>query len=123
LLGIDQKDSLVMMNFNLIAIKESFSVERLTRIALLLAKVTMVFMPVTLLTSYFSIQFRDTTFTIKSYWLAFAVVLAISFVFLFLFSFLTGSFEGRIVTRPWSRMMYDLTKRWWVRRRQKNKTF
>ncbi|KAK3203703.1 hypothetical protein GRF29_106g386842 [Pseudopithomyces chartarum] len=35
---VDQKEALVMMNFNLIAIKESYSVERLTRITLLLAK-------------------------------------------------------------------------------------
>jgi hypothetical protein len=120
---IDQKDSLVMMNFNLIAIKESFSVERLTRITLLLAKVTMVFMPVTLLTGYFSIQFQNMEFTMKSYWWAFAVVLVISFVLLFLFSFFTGSFEGKIVTRPWSRIMVDFSKRWLKHRRGKNKSF
>ncbi|KAJ4367518.1 hypothetical protein N0V83_007101 [Neocucurbitaria cava] len=65
---LDQKDSLVMMNFNLIAIKESFSVERLTWVTLLLAKITILFTPVTLMTGYFSIQFKNTEFEIKSYW-------------------------------------------------------
>ncbi|KAF1972924.1 hypothetical protein BU23DRAFT_554767 [Bimuria novae-zelandiae CBS 107.79] len=120
---IDQKDSLVMMNFNLIAIKESFSVERLTRVTLLLAKVTIVFMPVTLMTGYFSIQFVNTEFTIKGYWWAFGVILAVSLVLLFLFSFVSGTLEGKIITRPWSRMMYDISKRWWVHRRKKGKTF
>lgn len=55
---LDQKESLVMMNFNLIAIKESYSVERLTWVTLLLAKITILFTPVTLMTGYFSIQFK-----------------------------------------------------------------
>ena len=62
---LDQKDSLVMMNFNLIAIKESYSVERLTWVTLLLAKITILFTPVTLMTGYFSIQFTDKAFNTK----------------------------------------------------------
>lgn len=118
---IDQKDSLVMMNFNLIAIKESFSVERLTRITLLLAKVTIVFMPVTLMTGYFSCQFANTEFTVKSYWWAFAAILVVSLVLLFLFSFFSGTLEGKIITRPWSRIMYDVSRRWLQHRRKKGR--
>ncbi len=120
---IDQKDSLVMMNFNLIAIKESFSVERLTRITLLLAKVTIVFMPVTLMTGYFSIQFANVEFTMKSYWWAFVVVLVVSLALLFLFSFLSGSFEHGIIMRPWGRKMYEVWKGWWSPHRKRAKVF
>lgn len=120
---IDQKDSLVMMNFNLIAIKESFSVERLTRVTLLLAKVTIVFMPVTLMTGYFSIQFANMEFTVKSYWWAFAVVLAVSFVLLFLFSAASGTFEGKIIKKSWSRIAYDVSRRWLMHRRKRGKAF
>ncbi|KAL5425674.1 hypothetical protein PMIN04_002450 [Paraphaeosphaeria minitans] len=120
---IDQKDSLVMMNYNLIAIKESFSVERLTRVTLLLAKVTIVFMPVTLMTGYFSIQFAGLEFTVKSYWWAFAVVLVVSMVLLFFFSFFSGTFEGKIITRLWSRIMFDVSRRWLAHKRKKGKTF
>ncbi|KAF2255498.1 hypothetical protein BU26DRAFT_212 [Trematosphaeria pertusa] len=119
---IDQKESLVMMNFNLIAIKESFSVERLTRVTLLLAKVTIVFMPVTLMTGYFSCQFAGVEFTVKSYWWGFAVVLAVSLVLLVLFSFFSGTFEGKIITRPWSRTAYDKSRKWWMHRRKRGKT-
>ncbi|KAF2199018.1 hypothetical protein GQ43DRAFT_377250 [Delitschia confertaspora ATCC 74209] len=116
---IDQKDSLVMMNFNLIAIKESFAVERLTRVTLLVAKVTMLFMPVSLLTAYFSIQFVNTTFSIKSYWIAFGVVLGLSVGGLMLFSAVSGTMEGRMMYRPLTRIVYDFSMRVLWRRKRK----
>jgi Mg2+ and Co2+ transporter CorA len=96
---LNQKESLVMMNFNLIAIKESYSVERLTRITLLLAKVTMLFMPVSLMTAYFSCQLADVEFTVKSYWTWFAGVLSVSIAGLVGFSLLSGTMEGRLYYR------------------------
>ncbi|KAF2182213.1 hypothetical protein K469DRAFT_728985 [Zopfia rhizophila CBS 207.26] len=116
---IDQKESLVMMNFNLIAIKESFAVERLTKVTLLLAKVTIVFMPVTLMTGYYSVQFIGVEFTVKSYWVAFAIILAVSLVALFAFSFFSGTMEGKMMYRPLSRIMYDISKRWLLHRKKK----
>jgi hypothetical protein len=84
----------------------------------------MVFMPVTLMTGYFSIQFAGLEFTVKSYWWAFAVVLAVSMVLLCLFSFFSGTFDGKIIiTRPWSRIMFDCSRRWLAHKRQKGKTF
>ncbi|KAJ4362757.1 hypothetical protein N0V95_001248 [Ascochyta clinopodiicola] len=119
---IDQKDSLVMMNFNLIAIKESFSVERLTWVTLVLAQITILFTPVTLMTGYFSIQFKDTEFEVKSYWWAFAIVLGLSLLMLFMFSFLSGTLNGHIISRSWSRIMVDISKRWWAHRKKRGKT-
>ncbi|PVH99915.1 hypothetical protein DM02DRAFT_593646 [Periconia macrospinosa] len=116
---IDQKDSLVMMNFNLIAIKESFSVERLTRVTLLLAKVTIVFMPVTLMTGYFGCDFKNLEFTHSSYWWSFAGVLTVSLLFTFIFSVMSGTFEGKIMTRTWSRAMYDGSRQWISHRRRR----
>lgn len=118
---IDQKDSLVMMNFNLIAIKESFSVERLTWVTLVLAQITILFTPVTLMTGYFSIQFKDTEFEVKSYWWAFAIVLGLSLLMLFLFSFFSGTLNAHIVSRSWSRIMVDISKRWWAHRKKRGK--
>ena len=117
-----QKDSLVMMNFNLIAIKESFSVERLTWVTLFLAKITILFTPVTLMTGYFSIQFKNTEFEIGGYWWTFAIVFGISLGLLFLFSFFSGTFEGKkIVTKSWSRVAYDFSRRWLGHRRKRGK--
>jgi Mg2+ and Co2+ transporter CorA len=103
---ISQKDSLVMMNFNLIAIKESYSVERLTRITLLLAKVTMLFMPVSLMTAYFSCQLQDVDFTVKSYWTWFSVVLSVTIAGLVGFSAISGTMEGKMYYVPWSKKFW-----------------
>ena len=115
---LDQKDSLVMMNFNLIAIKESYSVERLTRVTLLLAKVTMLFMPVSLMSAYFGCQFTDASFTVRSYWSWFAGIFAASIVGLVIFSLMSGTMEG-IIYKPLGRRMVDLAKGKWRNRRSK----
>ncbi|CBX92672.1 hypothetical protein IAQ61_005956 [Plenodomus lingam] len=104
---LDQKDSLVMMNFNLIAIKESFSVERLTWVTLLLAKITILFTPVTLMTGYFGIEFKNTQFEIGNFWWAFGIIFGVSVGLLFLFSLVSGTFEGKIITKSWSRKAVD----------------
>jgi Mg2+ and Co2+ transporter CorA len=118
---IAQKDSLVMMNFNLIAIKESFSVERLTWVTLLLAKITILFTPVTLMTGYFSIQFKGTEFEIGNYWWTFGIVFGVSLLLIFAFSFFSGTFEGKIITKSWSRIAYDVSRRWLAHRGKRGK--
>lgn len=90
---IKQKDSLVTMNFNLIAIKESHDVERLTRLTLLLTKVTMIFLPVSLMTGYFSVPLQGLEYGIRDYWISFAVVLFASGMMLFTVGFLTGTVQ------------------------------
>lgn len=119
---IDQKDSLVMMNFNLIAIKESFSVERLTWVTLVLAQITILFTPVTLMTGYFSIQFKNTEFEVKSYWWAFSIILGLSLLMLFLFSHFSGTLNGHIIKTSWGRLVVDIGKRWWSHRKKRGKT-
>ncbi len=118
---IDQKDSLVMMNFNLIAIKESLSVERLTWVTLVLAQITILFTPVTLMTGYFSIQFKGTEFEVVSYWWAFGIILGLSVAMLVLFSWFSGTLSGRIVKTSWSHGLVDGGRRWWVRRKLRGK--
>ena len=90
---IKQKDSLVAMNFNLIAIKESLDVERLTRITLLLTKATILFLPVSLLMAYFSIPLREAEYGVGQFWVAFAVVFVLSWMALFAFGVFSGSVQ------------------------------
>ncbi|EOA82120.1 uncharacterized protein SETTUDRAFT_142102 [Exserohilum turcica Et28A] len=116
---LDQKDSLVMMNFNLIALKESYSVERLTWVTLLLAKITILFTPVTLMTGYFSIQFKDIVFEMGSYWRSFGYIFAASLALLVAFSWMSGTFEGKIITSSWTRSAFDGSRRWLAHRRRK----
>jgi hypothetical protein len=108
-----------MQNFNLIAIKESYSVERLTRVTLLLAKATILFMPVSLLTAYFSCQFQGTDFTVKSYWAWFVGILIASILSLVVFSLMSGTTERHLVQKPFSRQIIDLSKRVSSRRARK----
>ena len=67
---MEERDSLVSFNFNLIAMRQSQAVEKLTRITILLAKVTILFMPVSVLTGYFSTQIDDLqhVYTAETYW-------------------------------------------------------
>ncbi|KAK3672525.1 hypothetical protein LTR78_007575 [Recurvomyces mirabilis] len=90
---LKQKDSLVTMNFNLIAMKESLDMERLTKITLLITKATISFLPVSLMSAYFSVQFDGIDYTVKEYWVSFAVILAMSWVMLFVFGVASGSVE------------------------------
>ena len=108
-----------MMNFNLIAIKESYSVERLTWVTLLLAKITILFTPVTLLTGYFSIQFKNTEFEMISYWKSFGYIFGASLALLVVFSLMSGTFEGKIITRSWTRACYDISRRWLAHRKKR----
>ncbi|KIX98897.1 uncharacterized protein Z520_05358 [Fonsecaea multimorphosa CBS 102226] len=98
---IKQKESLVLMNFNLVALKESQAVERLTRTTILLAKATILFLPVSLMTGYFSIQLPEIEkiYTLKTYWLCFLVVSILSVLFLVLFGITTHTLEGQTVYR------------------------
>jgi len=74
--------------FNINAQKDSEATARLTRSATLLAKLSVLFLPVSLMTSYFSTQISDLmgVYTSKDYWYSFAVVVSISFLALFFFS-------------------------------------
>jgi len=106
-------------NFNLIAIKESFAVERLTRVTLLLTKVTILFIPISLLIAYFSTQLEGVVFTLKSFWVSFAVILVLSAVALVIFSFVSGTIEGKLVYRPLTRICFDMCRNFLVHRRKK----
>ena len=53
---LDEKDGLVNMTFQLIAFKQTSAVERLTRVAILFAGATILFLPLTLITGFFSME-------------------------------------------------------------------
>lgn len=74
--------------FNLTAQKDSQATARLTRSATLLAKLSVFFLPISFITSYFSVQITElnNAYTAKTYWYTFAVVATVSFISLFFFS-------------------------------------
>lgn len=110
---LDEKESLVFLNFNLITLKQSVAVERLTRITILLAKVTILFMPVSLMTAYFSTQIAgaEHTFTVASYWISFGVIFVLSFIFLLVFGQLSDTVEGKPIYQSFTRIFYDRSRK------------
>ena len=109
---LDEKESLVFLNFNLLTYKESLAVEKLTRITILLAKVTILFMPVSLMTAYFSTQLHDleNLYSVKTYWICFAVIATLSFLFLLIFGYASGTLEGKPVYAPFYHVFIDIGK-------------
>ena len=81
--------------------------ERLTRITLLLTKATFLFMPVSLTTAYFSTQLTNAAYTVKQYWVAFAVTLFVSYVALAALGVFSQSVQSAVVWRE----MWDGSKR------------
>jgi hypothetical protein len=71
---------------------QSAGVDRLTRVALLISKATILFLPLTFLTEYVSADL-GITYSVKTYWIAFAVVLTLSWMMLMGFGVLSGTME------------------------------
>ena len=97
--------------------------EKLTRITILLAKATILFLPVSLMTGYFSVQIPDleNVYTAKTYWLSFLVIAVLSIVFLVIFGYASDTVEGRTVYKSLWRTFVDSSMAAIGRRRkQKN---
>ncbi|KAJ8108068.1 hypothetical protein ONZ43_g6540 [Nemania bipapillata] len=84
--------------FNLTQQKDSEATARLTRSATLLAKLSVFFLPISFLTSYFSVQVEDLYehWHGTDYWYSFAVIASVSFVSLFFFSRLLMFFSDTL---------------------------
>lgn len=93
-------------------LKESQAVEKLTRITVLLAKVTILFLPISLVCAYFSMQMTQGS-SLKAFWFSFLVVAVLTGVFLFGFGFLSDRYQGKVVYQ-------SLTRIFVRRRRQKH---
>ena len=106
--------------------KESRAVEHLTRITILLGKLTIIFLPVSLLTEYFSTDFPGMTRTLGAYWTSFGVIMSISILFIVVFGLLSGTLETKIIYRSLGRRAVDaivgLCRRVTGRRKSEEKT-
>ena len=93
--------------------RQSEAVEKLTRITILLAKVTILFMPVSLMTGYFSVQIVDLQgiYTAKTYWVCFAVIMALSFFFLIAFGVISHTLEGGLIYESMTDLALAVPKR------------
>lgn len=90
--------------------KDSQATARLTRSATLLAKLSVFFLPINFMTSYFGVEIDGFVdgYTSKTYWVSFAVLAGLSFIALFFFGRLLELFSEK--ADSWS-------ERWFRRRR------
>ncbi|KAL2847988.1 hypothetical protein BJX68DRAFT_106916 [Aspergillus pseudodeflectus] len=109
---LTEKESLTFLNFNLIALKDSQAVEKLTRITILLAKVTILFLPVSLMTGYFSTELEGVkgVYTQVEYWVSFAVIMVLSIILLSLFGYVSDTVEGKTIYRSMFRTFFRKSK-------------
>lgn len=92
------------------ALKDSQAVEKLTRITILLAKATILFLPVSLMTGYFSTELKGVKggYTKVDYWASFGVIMFVSIVALALFGYLSDTLEGRTIYQSMEKGVYHI---------------
>lgn len=101
-----------LQNFNLVSLKESQAVEKLTRTTILLAKATILFLPVSLMTGYFSIQIGNIQdmYTLKTYWLSFLSVILLSIGSLLALGAANSTVSNKTVYKSLTRTLWDKGK-------------
>ncbi|KAJ5826927.1 hypothetical protein N7447_003690 [Penicillium robsamsonii] len=117
---LNEKESLTFLNFNLIALKDSQAVEKLTRITILLAKATILFLPVSLMSAYFSTELIGVKngYTKTDYWVSFAVIFVASILLLTVFGYASDTMEGKTIYRSMIRTFFRNSREKISRRRQ-----
>ena len=109
----------------MIALKESQAVEKLTRTTILLAKATILFLPLSLMTAYFSVQISDLqgVYSAKTYWFCFLVVVLLSILLLVVFGVASDTIEGRTVYQSLGRTLFHVSQAalGWQKNKRKSK--
>ena len=95
----------------------------MTRITILLAKATILFLPASLMTGYFSVQIQDLqgVYTAKTYWVSFVVIMTLSIIVLVAFGMVSGTLEGKPVYKSLTRTFFDRSKDKVDKRRKRNR--
>ncbi|KAI9676963.1 MAG: hypothetical protein M1817_006802 [Caeruleum heppii] len=119
---LDEKESMVLMTVNMVNMKESQAVERLTRTTILLTMLTLVFLPVSLLTAYFSTQIDELRgkLTLRAYWVSFGVIVGSSCFVLALFAQSTGTVTAGMINGFFIGLLGDIWT--WVGRTRRRLT-
>jgi hypothetical protein len=84
----------------------------LTRITILLAKATILFLPVSLMTAYFSTELQGVKggYSVATYWVAFAVILVVSIILLVIFGKASDTVEGKTIYRSLARTFFRTSR-------------
>jgi Mg2+ and Co2+ transporter CorA len=107
---LEESNALSKTYFNLTTQVDSEATARLTRATTLLAKLSVFFLPITFMTSYFSVSIDSMLegYTNKTYWYSFAVIAGVSFLGLFFFSRVLMFFSETL--EEWASTSSDLVR-------------
>ena len=102
----------------MIALKDSQAVEKLTRITILLAKATILFLPVSLMSAYFSTELVGVKngYTKADYWVSFVVIFLVTILLLTVFGYASDTVEGRTIYRSMIRTFFRTSRQRMSRR-------
>ncbi|KAA8913534.1 hypothetical protein FN846DRAFT_897178 [Sphaerosporella brunnea] len=92
---LSEKNELETLTFNLISLKQSDTVELLTRVTIWFAGFTFVFLPLTLITGYFSMQLSDLNgkYSQRTFWGASGITIILTLIVLYTVGKSTGTME------------------------------
>ncbi|KAF8538530.1 hypothetical protein BDD12DRAFT_841972 [Trichophaea hybrida] len=117
-----EKTELETLTFNLISLKQSTTVELLTRVTIWFAGFTFVFLPLTLVTGYFSMQFKSITdkYTERTFWGAGGVAVTITFLILYTVGKSTRTIEFGIMWKSIKKVWFSWLDKKRDRKKRKN---
>ncbi|KAI5795126.1 hypothetical protein EDC01DRAFT_654181 [Geopyxis carbonaria] len=118
-----EKSELENLTFNLISLKQSATVEVLTRVTIWLAAFTVLFLPLTLVTGYFSMQLRDlqNVYTQTTFWGSAGVSIAVTLLVLYTVGKSTRTVQVGDVIAAVRKVWFGWTERKKLRKRKKTK--
>ena len=113
-----EKTELETLTFNLISLKQSTTVELLTRVTIWFAGFTFVFLPLTLVTGYFSMQLSDVNgkYSQRTFWGSGGVAVAITLMVLYTVGKSTNTLEFGALWRGVRKVWFS-----WLQRRHRRK--
>ena len=82
----------------------------------------MLFLPVSLMTGYFSTQIKELegVYTAKTYWVTFALITVMTILLLCFYKFATGAIEGKTIYQSLAKTLYEASRA--TMRKRKSKT-
>jgi Mg2+ and Co2+ transporter CorA len=120
---LSEKNELETLTFNLISLKQSTTVELLTRVTIWFAGVTFVFLPLTLVTGYFSMQLNDTNgkYSLRTFWGTSGVAVALTLAVLYTVGKSTGTMRLSSVWRSIKKVWFSWLQKKRAHKRKKEK--
>ncbi|KAF3913017.1 hypothetical protein ABW21_db0202540 [Orbilia brochopaga] len=113
-----EANGLISLTYNRLNFRETKAVEKLSLLSVALAKVTIIFLPISIVMAYFGmndVKGISGAYNYKNFWTAAGVALALTFIFLWLIGGLGSTFERvrglKVVKKMWKGKKRNIRRR------------